>query len=92
MTTVLEIKNDVVVVVPIILKHNGLCAWAVSSFQLWQVDSRVDNFHNLWPSQVVMHDKIIFKACFDSSAEKCFYSSKSIFLIHVEPYLTNIYT
>ena len=34
-----EIKNDVVVVVVILLKHNGLAGLEISSSQLWQVDS-----------------------------------------------------
>ena len=38
-TIVLEIKNAVVVVVLIFLKHNDLCGQAISSSLLWQVDS-----------------------------------------------------
>ena len=49
----LEIKNAVLVVVLIFLKHNGLCGRAISSSQLCQVDSTVDNFHNSWPSQKI---------------------------------------
>ena len=45
-TIVFEINNVVVVVVLLFLKHNGLCGRAISSFQLWQVDSTVDNFQN----------------------------------------------
>ena len=74
-TTVVEIKNAVVVVVLIFLKHNGLCGRGISSSQLWQVDSTVDDFHILWPSQKVTHDKIILKVCFDSSVENIFIQS-----------------
>ena len=35
----LEIKNAVVVVVLIFLKHNGLCWRAINSSELWHVDS-----------------------------------------------------
>ena len=41
----LGIKNVGVVVDLIFLKHNGLCGCA--------------NFHNSWPSQEVIHHKII---------------------------------
>ena len=64
-----EIKNTLVVVALIFLKHNGMCGQAISSSRLRQVDSTVDNFHNSWPSQEVIHDKIILKACFDSSVK-----------------------
>ena len=46
----LEIKNDVLVVVLILLKHNGLFGRAISSGQLSEVDSKADNFHNSWTS------------------------------------------
>ena len=65
----LEIKNAVVVVVLIFLKHNGLCGQVISSSPFLQVDSTVDNFHNSWPSQEVIHGEIILKACFESSME-----------------------
>ena len=70
-----KIKNAVVLVVLIFLKHNGLCGQAISSSQLWQVDSTVDNFHNLWPLQEVVHDKIILRAYFDYSKENIFVQS-----------------
>ena len=62
-TTVLKIKNAVVVVVLIFLKHNSLRGQAINSSQLWQVHSAFDNFHNSWPSQEVVPDKIILKGC-----------------------------
>ena len=68
-------KNAVVVAVLIFLKHNGLYVRAISSSQLRQVDSIVDNFHNPWPSEEVIHDKTILKACFDSSVENIFFQS-----------------
>ena len=69
-TAVLEIKN-VVLVVLIFLKHNGLCGWVISSSQLWLVVSTVDNFQNSW----LIHDKIIIKASLDSSVENIFVQS-----------------
>ena len=49
----IEIKNVVVVVVLIFLKHNGLCRQVITSSHLWQVDNIVDIFHNSWCSQEV---------------------------------------
>ena len=62
----LQIKDAVVVVVLIFLKDNGLGGQMISSFQLWQIDSTVDNFQKLWPFQEVIHDKIMLNACFHS--------------------------
>ena len=42
-TTILKIKNTMVVVVLIFLKHDGLCGRVT-------VDSTVDIFHNSWLS------------------------------------------
>ena len=59
--------------------------------QLWQIDSKVDNFHNSRPSQEVIHNKIILKGCFNSSVENIFI--QSIFSLYMwEPNLTNIVT
>ena len=71
----LEIKKTAVVVVLIFLKYNGLCGDAIISAQLWWVDSTVDNFHNSWPSQELIHDKIILKTYFNSSMENVFMPS-----------------
>ena len=65
----LEIQNAVVVAVLFFVEHNGLRGQRISSSQLLQVDSTVDNFHNSWPLQEVIHDKIILKACFGSSVK-----------------------
>ena len=63
----LQIKDAVVVVVLIFLKHNnGLGGQVISSFQLWQIDSTIDNFQKLWSFQEVIHDKIMLNACFQS--------------------------
>ena len=63
----LQIKDAVVVVVLIFLKHNnGLGGQVISSFQLWQIDSTIDNFQKLLPFQEVIHDKIMLNACFQS--------------------------
>ena len=44
MTTVLEIKNAVVVVVLIFLKHNGLCGQTINSSQLCSQSVSCTNF------------------------------------------------
>ena len=62
-----------VVVLLTFIKPNGLCEWAIS-FQLCYVDSKIDNFHNSWPSQEVIHNKIILTACFDSSVENILFN------------------
>ena len=41
----LEIKNNVVVVVLIFLKHDGLCGQEISSFQLCSQSIPFTNFH-----------------------------------------------
>ena len=55
----MEIKNVVVVVVLIFLKHNGTCALAISSSQLysetistWNVTLRVVTAQNLWRPEI----------------------------------------
>ena len=63
-----------VVAALIFLKHDGLCGQGISSSQLWQVDRTVDNFHNSWPSQEVIHDEIILKLCFNSSVENILFN------------------
>ena len=59
----LEIQNAVVKIVLIFLNHNGLHGWAKSSSLA------------LAGSYKVIHDKIILKACFDSSVETMFIQS-----------------
>ena len=66
----------------------SLSLFSLSSSQLWQVDNAVDNFHNSWPSQEVIHDKAVLKACFDNSMKNmlvcefiCWYNSE-IRLVH----------
>ena len=45
-------------VVFIFLKHDGLCGWAIHSYQFWLVHSIVDNFHNSWPSQELIKSSL----------------------------------
>ena len=55
----LEIKNAVVVVEVVLICNRYIVP----------VVKKVDNFHGLWPSQGVIHDKIIRKLCFGSLME-----------------------
>ena len=63
----LEIKIDMIVVVLIFLKHNGLFWQVISSSNLWWFDSTFDNFHNSWQEEI--HNKIMLKAYFHSSVK-----------------------
>ena len=57
---IVEIKNLIVI-------HES---WSIKSNS-----GTVFNFHNSWPLQEVIHDKIILKACFDSSVENIYIQS-----------------